>query len=127
MKSSFDLKFETFSGKYDAVERALKIVVQGDLKSTTVEALLRDFSAMLGSDNVRLADLLVLELDLRDADMIDSQGLNLLVTVLKQMKLRVVPVRARVARRAVYTTLLSVGMERQLDLVFEDGGALSAK
>ena len=121
MKSSFDLKFETFSGKYDAVERVVKVRVQGDLKSTTVEALQRDFAAMLASDNVRLADMGLLELDLKEAAVIDSQGLNLIVSVCRQMKLREVLLRVRVARRSVYLTLLSVGMDRQLELIFEEG------
>ena len=126
MKSSCDLKFETLSGQYDAVECALKVRVQGDLKSTTVSALQRDFTAMLAADNVRLADLHVLELDLKDAVVIDSQGLNLMVTVLKLMKLREVPMRVRVDRRPVYLTLLSVGMDRQLELVFEGANAVAA-
>ena len=101
----------------------MKVRVAGDLKSTTIDALQRDFADMLGSKNARLADLRVLELDLRDAAVIDSQGLNLLVGVLKGMKLRNVPVRAIVARRTVYLTMLAVGMDRQLELVFEEGKA----
>ena len=127
MKSSFDLKFETISGKYDTVARALKVQVHGDLKSTTVEALQRDLSAMLASDNVRMADLDLLDLDLKEAAVIDSQGLNLLVAVLKQMKLRCVPVRARVDKRPTHLTLLAVGMDRQLDLVFEQKGSVAAE
>ena len=120
MKASFDIKYETFEGKFDAVDCELKIRAAGDWKSTTVGALQRDFVEMLASNNVRLADLHVLEIDLRDTAVIDSQGLNLMVNVLKQMKLRNVPLRVRVTRRAVYLTLLSVGMERQLELVFEE-------
>ena len=120
MRNSFHLKFETISGKYDTIDSSLKITVQGDLKSTTVDALQRDFAAMLASSNVRLADLNVLELDLKSAALIDSLGLNLLVSVLRRMKMREVPLRVRVSLRSVYRTLLSVGLNRQLEVIFED-------
>jgi len=120
MKNSFSLKYETISGECDAIACALNVKVQGDLKSTTVEALQRDFTTMLASDNVRLADLSVMELDLKEAALIDSQGLNLLVSVSRQMKLRKVPMRVRVSLRSVYLTLLSVGLDRQIEVLFED-------
>ncbi|MEI6036031.1 MAG: STAS domain-containing protein [Verrucomicrobiae bacterium] len=121
MKSSFNLRFETLEASYDAAGCGLKIRAAGDWKSTTVAAVQRDLLKAMESDGVKLAAIGLLELDLSAAAVVDSQGLNLLVTVLKQMKLRGVPVRTKVARRAVYLTLLSVGMDRQMEVVFEEG------
>ena len=73
---------------------------------------------VLKSDDVQQADMRMLEMDFTGAALVDSQGLNLLVATLSRMKLRNVLTRIRVARRSVYSTLLSVGLDRHSELAF---------
>ena len=123
MKNSFNLRFETLEASYADAGGVLKIIAAGDWKSTTLDAVQRDLFKVMASDGVKFAAIRLLELDLSAAAVVDSQGLNLLVTVLKQMKIRNVTMRTKVSRRAVYMTLLSVGMNRQMELAFEEVAA----
>ncbi len=61
----------------------LTVIVPGDLLSTTVDPIRQKFSAILEESAVRLAAVQVVTLDLRAAKMMDSAGLNLLVSFVK--------------------------------------------
>ena len=61
----------------------LSAVIPGDLTSTTVESIRRDLHGLMEEPAVKRARVQCLELDLRQARMMDSAGLNLLVSLVK--------------------------------------------
>lgn len=61
----------------------LTVVVPGDLLSTTVDGIRQDFSAVLEEPAVKRVKVKLVEFDLSEAKMMDSAGLNLLVSFVK--------------------------------------------
>ena len=49
--------------------------------------------------------------------MVDSLGLNLVISVLKWSKQRGASFRIIVGKRGVYSTMLAVGLDRQAELI----------
>lgn len=111
---------ETVAISFDTASGALGLVLAGDVKSTTVEALQRDAFALLAHERVRELEPRALVLDLRSAALVDSLGLNLVIAILRWARERNLPLAIELARRGVYLTMLAVGLERQADLRFVD-------
>jgi anti-anti-sigma factor len=61
----------------------LTVTVPGDLLTTTVEGIRQDFSAVLEEPAVKRVPVELVEFDLSEAKMMDSAGLNLLVSIVK--------------------------------------------
>ena len=80
---------------------AQSIAAPGDVLSTTVEALRAALPAVLSA----LSPGQVLELDLRATRLIDSVGLNLLVTIIKRAKAAGAHVRIRTTHPGVLRIL----------------------
>lgn len=109
----------TVTVEYDRQEGVLRVLFPGDVKSTTVEELHRDVFSVLADPAVRDLEVKMLDLNLTQAKVLDSLGLNLLVALYKLAKRRNETVRLRVGVRAVYLTCLAVGLERQMDVRYE--------
>jgi ABC-type transporter Mla MlaB component len=109
----------TITADYDRQDKALRLAFPGDVKSTTVEELHRDVFTVLADPAVKELEVAVLELDLTRAKVLDSLGLNLVVSLYKLAKRRNEAMRMRVAVRAVYLACLAVGLDRQLELKYE--------
>ena len=108
---------ETVTPHYDTQACCLQLTVPGDIKSTTTAALHRDVFAILAHDVTRSLSLKVIELDISAATMVDSLGLNLVISVLKWGKQRDAQLRIRIGKRGVYSTMLAVGLDRQAELI----------
>jgi anti-anti-sigma regulatory factor len=111
---------ETVTPLYITQSACLQLVVAGDLKSTTTAALHRDVFAILAHDYARSLSITVVELDISAATMVDSLGLNLVISVLKWSKQRGAAFRIIVGKRGVYSTMLAVGLDRQAELINTD-------
>jgi anti-anti-sigma factor len=61
----------------------LTVTVPGNLLTTTVEGIRQDFSAVLEEPAVKRVPVELVEFDLSEAKMMDSAGLNLLVSFVK--------------------------------------------
>lgn len=115
---NFDIpRTETVTQHYDTQTCCLQLTVPGDIKSTTTAALHRDVFAILAHDFMRSLSLKVIELDISAATMVDSLGLNLVISVLKWSKQRDAQLRIRIGKRGVYSTMLAVGLDRQAELI----------
>ncbi len=114
------LRTETVTASYNRRSTCLHLIVLGDLKSTTTPAQHRDVFFILAHNQVVALDVHAVELDLRAATMIDSLGLNLVIAVLKWSRQRNAKLSILVEKRGVYATMLAVGLERQLDLVYRE-------
>ncbi len=108
---------ETATPFYNTQSSCLQLSVAGDLKSTTTAALHRDVFAILAHDHTRSLLIKVVELDISSATMVDSLGLNLVISVLKWSKQRAATLRIIVGKRGVYSTMLAVGLDRQAELI----------
>jgi len=111
---------ETVTPLYNTQTSCLQLSVAGDLKSTTTAALHRDVFAILAHDYARSLSIAVVELDISAATMVDSLGLNLVISVLKWSKQRGASFRIIVSKRGVYSTMLAVGLDRQAELINTD-------
>lgn len=105
---------------FDRPSGALGLLVTGDVKSTTVAELQRDVFALLEHERVRELTPRLIALDLRAAGLVDSLGLNLIIAILRWARERNLPLAIDVGRRAVYLTMLAVGLDRQADLRFHE-------
>src|SRR6266545_1901725 len=97
----------------DRKDRTLSVEVQGDILSTTQERLRHAFMSLLGSDEIQSADWGLLKLDLTRAAMIDSAGLNLIVSLIKLVKDRGARVAATISSPSVHRTFLFTRLDRQ--------------
>lgn len=89
------------------------ITALGDVLSTTTESLRPSLDAAL----LNLTAGQVLELDLRAARMIDSVGLNLLVTVIKKTKAAGGTVRIRISQPGVQRILQFSRLHQHAEIV----------
>ncbi len=108
---------ESVAADFDKINAILRIRFGGDLTSTTIAALHRDVQIILGDEHTRAMSIKRVELDMNSAKMVDSLGLNLVITLLKWAKNRDACLGIQISKRGVYSTLLAVGLERQANLV----------
>lgn len=111
---------ETVVSDFDKKNASLRLTLSGDVTSTTTAALHRDVLEILSHEQTRALEIRRVELDLNAARMVDSLGLNLIITILKWAKNRDARLGIQVARRGVYATLLAVGLDRQADVVLAE-------
>jgi ABC-type transporter Mla MlaB component len=114
------LKTANVKPHYSEVTSCLQLIVDGDLKTTTVPALHRDISIILKSECLLVLKIATLELDITAASMVDSIGLNLVLTVLKWSTHSNADSRIIVGTRSVYETLMAIGIDRHAELVYRD-------
>lgn len=103
--------------KYELQPHSLSVTVPGDLLSTSVESYRLGFQGILDDPNVRRQSPVMLELDLRQTRMMDSAGLNLLVTLVKVGRERGFRLRALVASQTLQRTLQFTRMDKVLEIV----------
>lgn len=96
----------------DKQNGTLQLKFDGDVLSTNVDTLRRDiFSAIEGDD-----DWTSLQLDLTSAKMIDSAGLNLIVSVLKNAKQKNATVKARISSTHIQRTFAFTRLDQQIQV-----------
>ncbi|HRE84138.1 MAG TPA: STAS domain-containing protein [Opitutaceae bacterium] len=100
---------------YNPELKTLRVTIPGDVLSTNAETLRRDITAAL--NNSAPNTLNVLELDLRAARMVDSAGLNLIVSLVRAASQRSCRIRALVENTNVQRTFLFTRLDRYLELV----------
>jgi anti-anti-sigma factor len=100
----------------DLPKGALLLAVPGDLISTTADTARTAFAATLDAADARQPAWNAVHLDLRNAQMIDSVGLNLLVSVIKRVKAKGGTVTAYVTHRNVERTLAFTRLNTQMQV-----------
>ncbi len=97
----------------------LYVKVEGEIISTTVNVLREELNQLFNNEAVWGTEWNILTLDLQNTQMLDSLGLNLIVSLIKRVKDRSSSVQALVKSRMVYQTLLATRMDRQMVIRFE--------
>ena len=96
---------------------ALQLAVAGDILSTNVDSLRSEIFSVIGQGEDGSGDWRSLELDLTSAKMIDSAGLNLIVSVLKNAKQRGAAVSAKISSTHIQRTFAFTRLDQQLSVV----------
>jgi|JI10StandDraft_1071094.scaffolds.fasta_scaffold704495_2 anti-anti-sigma factor len=100
----------------DTNTNTLSIAFPGDVLSTNVDGLRQAAFGLLEGERLKQAPWTTLKLDLTAAKMVDSAGLNLIVSIIKHAKNRGAAVRATVGNPNVYRTFIFTRLDKQLDL-----------
>jgi len=104
------------SHELDTFNKTLAITFNGDVLSTNSEELRAQVFGVLESDEVKNATWDVLSLDLTSAKMIDSTGLNLIISIIKTVKNRGAKVKASISSMNIHRTFLFTRLDTQLEL-----------
>lgn len=104
--------------QFDDTLKSLTVIVPGDVLSTNAEELRGGvFSLLESSEGLHMT---TLKLDLTRARMIDSVGLNLLVTFIRFMKDRGGKVQTLVTSENIERTFIFTRLDQMLELIKPD-------
>jgi len=108
---------ETVTSDYDQKSSSLRLVLMGDITSTSTIALHRDVFAILNHEQAKSLQIVKVEVDIKSANMVDSLGLNLIIAILKWAKQREAGLSITVSKLGVYSVMLAVGLDRQAEVI----------
>ena len=98
----------------DLDARVLNVTIPGDILSTNADALRDELFALLESEPVRTGTWETLYLDLTGAQMVDSVGLNLIVSVVRAVKARQGKVAAKIRSTNIRRTFQFTRLDKQI-------------
>jgi len=101
----------------DSEKDSLTLRVLGDLLSTNAEALQSEFARLLEGADVSSRKWGIFRLDLTGAKMVDSVGLNLVVTLLKRVQKRGARMQIAYSNANVLRTFSFTRLDRHVELV----------
>lgn len=101
----------------DSSNKTLSLTFPGDIVSTNANTLREQIFGVLESETIQRSDWTTLDLDLRSAKMIDSMGLNLLVSIIKFARNRGSKVIGRVENPNVQRALCFTRLNTQMELI----------
>lgn len=101
----------------------LHVSLPGDVLSTNVDSLSKSFTEMLNSSAVSAGRWTRMVLDLSQAKMVDSMGLNLIVSLVRQVKNRGARLEVRISNANIHRTFLFTRIDQQVDLVMAASAA----
>ncbi len=105
---------------YITESACLQLTVLGDLKSTTVKVLHAEISSVIRHEYAFSLRVDVLELDISAAGIVDSLGLNLVLTLVKWATGNGAEIHIVVGARSVHDTLSAIGLERHAKFIYRD-------
>ena len=101
----------------DTSKKTLSLIFPGDIVSTNAGTLREQIFGILESETISRADWTTLDLDFRAAKMIDSMGLNLLVSIIKFARNRGTKVVGHVEHTNVQRALCFTRLNTQMELI----------
>lgn len=101
----------------DSSSKTLFLTFPGDIVSTNATVLREAIFGILESELVAQSDWTTLDLDLRAANMVDSMGLNLLVSIIKFARNRGSKVVGHVVNTNVQRALCFTRLNTQMELI----------
>jgi anti-anti-sigma factor len=104
--------------KYELDNRSktLNIAIPSDIVSTNAEQIRKELFSLLESPLIKQASWELLKLDITAAKMVDSTGLNLLVSIIKTASLRGAKVAAKIGNANVQRTFMYTRLDKQMTL-----------
>ena len=98
----------------DLAAGVLNVIIPGDILSTNADVLRDELFALLESEAVRTGAWKTLHLDLTGAQMVDSVGLNLIVSVVRTVKARQGKVAAKIRSANIRRTFQFTRLDKQI-------------
>lgn len=103
-----------------ADQSELFVQFDGDIISANVDDSRNELLSILEKDDVKEADWDTLVLDLKTANIIDSSGLNLLVTLNRHLQDEERRVKVFVASPHIYRTFVYVRLDKKMEVVLDE-------
>ncbi len=100
----------------DSSAKSLKITVPGDILSTNVGQYSDDFSKIIEAESK--SDWSTMEIDLSNTKMVDSTGLNFLITVVKKLQSLNKSAKALITNANVNRTFVFTRLDQHIDVVY---------
>lgn len=101
----------------DSFKGTLKLRLPGDLLSTNADAHRQEIFAVLESQAVKSSDWKRLEIDLSQAKMVDSAGLNLLVAITRLAKNRAATLAVKITSLNIQRTFSFTRLDQQIEVL----------
>lgn len=101
-------------------QKEFVLAFEADAISTTVDQMQAELETVVSSSSNWNEQWETLTLDMRLLQMIDSLGLNLLVSLIKRANNRDIKIRTLLRSRMVYQTLLATRMDKQMSIHLEE-------
>ena len=101
----------------DRARRTLTVTIRGDLVSTTADLLRPEITRLLEAPPEASGDWRCFQLDLGGATMVDSVGLNFIITILKTVQKRGAKMQILYTNQNVHRIFLFTRMEKHVELV----------
>ena len=102
--------------RFNPSQRVLSLAIPSDLRSTNVEAISREIQQILEAHQGLAEPWTALHMDLTEAKMIDSAGLNLIVSLIRLSTQRRARVKVTVSNPHVHRTFTFTRLDRQIEL-----------
>ena len=91
-----------------------------DVLSTNVEELKKQLGDLFDSHEIKNADVQQINMDLKAANMIDSAGLNFIVSIIRIAKNRKIAITAHIKSLSLHRTFLFTRLDKQLEIIVAD-------
>jgi anti-anti-sigma factor len=101
----------------NASTRSLELTIPGDVLSTSADQLRSEILALFETEAAKSSRWTTLVLDLTAAKMVDSVGLNLLVSLYKEAKKRDATCRALIKSQNIQRTFAFTRLDAHIDVV----------
>lgn len=101
----------------DSQNKTLTLAITGDLISSKAERLRPEINALLEPPADAPAQWTQLRLDLTGAKMVDSVGLNFIVSILKAVQKQSARMQILYSNQNVYRTFLFTRLDKHIELV----------
>lgn len=98
-------------------DKTLQLTIPGDLLSTNTDQIKKEITAIIESASVKSAGWTTLKLDLTNAKMIDSVGLNLVVSLYKEAKKNNAKTTAVISNANIQRTFLFTRLDTHIQVV----------
>ncbi len=98
-------------------DKTLLLTIPGDLLSTNTDQIKKEIHAIIESASVKSAGWTTLKLDLTAAKMIDSVGLNLVVSLYKEAKKNNAKTTAVISNPNIQRTFLFTRLDTHIQVV----------
>ena len=99
---------------FDTAASVLNVTIPGDILSTNADSLREELYELLEIPLIKNGAWQTLKLDLTAAQMVDSVGLNLIVSVIRTVKARHGNVEAAIRSANIYRTFKFTRLDKQI-------------
>jgi len=103
----------------NSAERTLEVTIPGDVLSTNAEQIRTEIFALFELEAVKAAGWENLKLDLTAAKMVDSVGLNLIVSLYKEAHKRRAKTIAVISNPNIQRTFLFTRLDKHLQVIMK--------